>query len=189
MTATELVFFEGEEADEKVLILLRPHPITNLGWISASLLFLSIPFATWAFLLLYPSLKLPLSIQTTTLMAATWCLIILGIAFQQFLYWNFNIYILTNKRIVDIDFFGLFHRTVSQTPLTNIQDVTYTKAGILQNFFDFGDLDIQTAGTAANFEFHSIPDPEGGQKQILELIAGAKKGTGQEYVPLKREVI
>jgi len=185
MTATELVFFEGEEADEKVFILLRPHPITNLGWISASLFFLSIPFATWAFLLLYPLLKLPLSIQTTTLMAATWCLIILGIAFQQFLAWNFNIYILTDKRIVDIDFFGLFHRTVSQTPLTNIQDVTYTKAGIAANFFDFGDLYLQTAGTAANFEFYCVPDPEGRQRQILELIANSKKGIEPKLSPVK----
>ena len=172
----EPVSFEGEEADEKVLIFLRPHPITNLGWISASLFLLGIPFAAWVFLALYPALRLPLSTQTAVLVVATWCLIILGVAFQQFLYWNFNIYMLTNKRIVDIDFYGLFHRAVSQTPLTNIQDVTYTKAGIMQNFFDFGNLNIQTAGTAINFEFLAIPDPEGKQKQILELITNSKKG-------------
>jgi len=60
--------------------------------------------------------------------------------------------------------------------LSNIQDVTYSKSGILQNFFDFGDLHIQTAGAAANFEFYAISDPEGSQRKILELITKIKNG-------------
>ena len=75
-----------------------------------------------------------------------------------------------------MDFIGLFHRRVSQAPLSNIEDVTFSKNGLLQNFFDFGDMHIQTAGTLPNFDFHACPDPEGSLKQILDLVSKIRKG-------------
>lgn len=162
--------FEGEEKDEKVLIVLRAHPITNIGWVLTSIIFLIIPVVGLVYLIFTHPPYLPFSLATAFAALLIWELLILGVAFQQFLHWFFNLYILTNKRIVDIDFFGLFHRRVSQTHLFNVQDITYSKAGILQNFLDFGNLHLQTAGTAANFEFISIPDPENSQKHILSLV-------------------
>lgn len=171
------VRFEGEENDEQVLFLLRAHPLTNLGWILVTLIFLLIPLVS-GFLPIEDLLNLNLKFEAGNLrlLTAAWLLVVLGFAFQQFLRWYFNIYILTNKRVVDIDFYGLFYRAVSQTTLGNIQDITYTKGGIAQNFFDYGSIYIQTAGKAANFEFTDIPDPEGSQKQILELVSEANHG-------------
>jgi uncharacterized membrane protein YdbT with pleckstrin-like domain len=172
------VRFEGEEDGEQVLFLLRAHQFTNLGWVLITLAFLAVPLCLKAFPIgKFLDLDFDLESGVLLLVAATWFLIVLGLAFQQFLHWYFNIYILTNKRIVDIDFYGLFYRSVSQTTLSNVQDITYTKGGIAQNFFDYGDIRIQTAGTAANFEFENIPDPEGSQKQILELVAKANNGS------------
>ncbi len=162
--------FEGEQKDEKVLIVIRAHPIINIGWILTSVFLLLVSLGMFIYLIFSGPVNLPFSLATAFIAILIWALIIVGIAFQQFLHWYFNLYILTNKRIVDIDFFGLFHRRVSQTHLFNIQDITYSKAGVLQNFLDFGDLRLQTAGTAPNFEFHNIPDPEGSQKHILSLV-------------------
>jgi membrane protein YdbS with pleckstrin-like domain len=169
--------FEGEEADEKVLVVLRAHPITNIGWVLASIFLLIIPFSVLIYLVFARLENVPFSLGTALVATLFWALIVLGVAFQQFLHWYFNLYILTNKRIVDIDFFGLFHRRLSQTHLINVQDITCSKAGVLQNFLDFGDLNLQTAGTSANFEFLNIPDPEGNQKQMLGLV---ERVTGQQ---------
>src|SRR4030067_2991036 len=170
------VCFEGEEAIEETLFFLRSHVLVNIGWILMTLLLLILPFGMLAIPILGKTIDIPVSRTTVFLGIAAWVLIIVGVAYQQFLNWYFNLYILTNRRIVDIDFFGLFYRRVSTTTLANVQDITYTKAGILQNFFDFGDIHIQTAGTHTNFEFHNIPDPEDSQKQIFNLLAAHREG-------------
>lgn len=164
------VSFEGETSGEIVLFVLRAHPITNLPWIALTIFLVLLPIILGpAFELL--NLSLPISLQNKFLILSIWYLFIFGFAFQNFLYWYFNIYMLTNKRIVDIDYYGLFYRNIAQTPLSNVQDITFTKGGLFQNFFDYGDIHIQTAGTNVNFDFIHIPDPEGNQKRILELVA------------------
>ncbi|HEX7456148.1 MAG TPA: PH domain-containing protein [Candidatus Nanoarchaeia archaeon] len=184
------VRFEGEEAGEETLFVLRAHPITNLGWILTTAVVLILPIVVSILLLFLRVKTIPLSIPTMVLGMLVWFLMILGVAFQQFVRWYFNLYILTNKRIVDIDFFGLFHRRVSQCTLESIQDVTYTKAGILHNFLDYGDLHLQTAATQAHFDFISIPDPEGSQRQMLEVMARYRKGVerahGTDYTETNR---
>ena len=173
--------FEGEEGNEESLFILRAHPITNVGWILTSIFAIIVPVVVLIVLFTAAKVSTYVGIITVIVFILTWFLIVFGIAFQQYLRWFFNIYILTNKRVVDIDFFGLFHRKVSQTTLGNVQDVTYSKAGILQNFFDFGDLHLQTAAAAAHFEFLNIPDPEGNQKQILNLVAKYRRVTNHNH--------
>lgn len=172
------VWFEGEENGEEVLFMMRPHVIINLGWMLAGLFLLALPFLILIFLGKVKTFDNVLQSDTILLVISVWSLIILGGVFQWILHWLFNIYILTNRRIVDIDFLGLFHRRVSQAPLKNIEDVTFSKKGLFQSFFDYGDLHVQTAGTLPNFDFHAIPDPEGSMKQMLNLVAKSKKGYG-----------
>jgi hypothetical protein len=174
--AEPVMRFEGEEEGEKVLFVLRAHPITNLPWILLVILLLLIPTLFSLGLGVLGIDSIPIRQQTIFLITLTWYLIVLSIAFQEFLYWYFNIYILTNRKIVDIDYFNLFYRKISQTTLSNVQDITFTKGGLFQNFFDYGDIHIQTAGTSANFEFTHIPDPEGNQKRILELVHSGRGG-------------
>lgn len=169
------IWFEGEEAGEKVLFMLRPHKIINVGWILVTIFLLALPFFAIGVLLALP-IDILLPMTTVWLVVAVWSLMVLGGAFLWLLHWFFNIYILTNRRIVDIDFVGLFHRRVSQAPLRNVEDATFHKKGILPNFFDYGHMHIQTAGTLPNFEFRAVPDPEGTLKQILDLISRVKKG-------------
>ena len=168
------VRFEGESKEEITLFFLRAHGITNLSWVLMAVIAVVFPIITLSYFASSTVVDVPISTQTVVIGLGVWYLVVFGVAYQQFVGWFFNIYILTNKQIVDIDFVGLFHRKVSQTTLGNIQDVTYSKAGLFQNFFDFGDMYIQTAGTAMHFEFHSVPDPEGAQKQILDLVSKYK---------------
>lgn len=166
--------FEGEEKQEETLFFLRAHVITNLGWILIVIVFATVPILV-SFIPFEKLVGLDISSQTIFLVLLLWYLVLAGFAFQQFLHWHFNIYILTSKRIVDIDFFNLFYRDVSQTTLNNVEDITYSKGGVFQNFFDYGDLTLQTAGTAPNFDFHHIPDPEGSQQKIINLVTKYKK--------------
>ena len=84
---------------------------------------------------------------------------------------------MTNKRVVDIDWVNLLYRQVSEAQLEKIQDVTYKMSGILDSFFNFGSVFIQTAGPDPNFEFESVPNPDLVVRKINELLGKSVKVT------------
>ena len=103
-----------------------------------------------------------------------WYLFTFGFALSNFLHWYFNVYIVTDKRVVDIDWYSLLYKQLSSTDLDKIQDVTYKQGGILDSFFDFGTVLVQTAGTEPNFEFEEVPQPEHVVRQINEIVGQNK---------------
>lgn len=89
--------------------------------------------------------------------------------FQYFLDYWCDVFIVTDKRILDIEQKGLFSRTVSELRLYRTQDVTTEIKGILHSLFDYGDVFIQTAGEKQRFIFEDVPHPTQIAKLILEL--------------------
>ncbi|MBI2314699.1 PH domain-containing protein [Candidatus Daviesbacteria bacterium] len=151
--------FEGQDIDEKILLLLRAHPITNLTWIIPAILLFFVPFFV-------PGLLPLLSIDFSSLPQAFGLvfliinyLLVLIIVFEGFLQWYFNVYIVTNKNIVDVDFHSLLFKNIDVAPLRNIEDASSSMGGILNAIFHYGHVFIQTAGNARNIDFHSVPKP------------------------------
>ena len=169
------VHFESQSPDEEVVYVFRAHPITNIRWIIGGILFSFIPLIV-AIILVFPGpYSLPIKNASILAVLLVWWLFVVGFMFREFLVWFFNLYIITNKRIVDIDYFSLFSKQVSETPLDNIQDITHREVGPLQHWLDFGDIFIQTAGAAHNFEFHNIPNPDGVQKDLMDLVRKSRR--------------
>ena len=91
---------------------------------------------------------------------------ILSYIWFNFLNWYFNVGIITNKRVVDIDFFNILYKEITVAQLDKVQDVTIKSGGFIEAFFDYGTIFIQTAGTEANVEFSDTPMPS----QVVNLI-------------------
>lgn len=152
-------YFEGQDQDEKILLLLRAHPITNVGWIMLVLLTLSLSVVIPK-LLPFLSLQL-ISIPNSYLLIFLMMdfLLALVIAFEGFLYWYFNVYIVTNKNIIDVDFHSILFKNIDVAPLRNIEDTSSSMGGILNSIFHYGNVFIQTAGTSRNIDLHAVPRP------------------------------
>ncbi len=89
-----------------------------------------------------------------------------------FLIWidiYFDVWIITNERIVNIEQKDLFTRRVSELRFHTIQDVTSEVSGIIPSILDFGDVLVQTAGENPRFIFHNIPNPVGVKDLIMKL--------------------
>lgn len=161
----EGVAFETQEADEQIVVLLRKHWVTNLSWIFLVILMIIAPLT----LKIVPLLAfLPDRFQLMAVIM--WYIIILSFAFEGFLSWFFNIYIITDERVIDVDFVSLTYREITDATIDKIQDVTYRTGGLLKAIFDYGDVYIQTAGTKARIEFEDVPKPATVAKIINELI-------------------
>ncbi|HUV46755.1 MAG TPA: hypothetical protein VMW29_01340 [Candidatus Bathyarchaeia archaeon] len=99
-----------------------------------------------------------------------WYLLILSFVFDRFLSWFFNVYIVTDERIIDVDFISLVYRETSQVALDKIQDVTYKSGGLLKGLFDYSDVFVQTAAEIQTIEFELVPHPAIVVKMINQLI-------------------
>lgn len=161
--------FNEQEENEQIILLLRAHIITNVPWILVTiglLLFPIIFFPLLAAAGVLPSLGIGLGFVVTIF----WYLGTATYAFISFLYWYFNVYIVTNERIIDVDWYSIVYRKVNTCQISKIQDVSSTQVGALAGIFDFGDVDIQTAAEVDNFSFDNVPFPQLVQKKLQELM-------------------
>lgn len=164
------VDFETRERKEKVVLLLRRHPITNLAWIAAAVLMIFAPLTLSIFPLLSFS---PDNFQFVTVLG--WYLITTAFVLENFLTWFFNVNIVTDERIVDIDFHNLIYKEVSDCKIDKIQDVTYKMGGVVRTVFNYGDVYIQTAAEVLTFEFLAVPKPARVARVLQDLMIEEEK--------------
>ncbi len=167
------VTFENQEAGEEIVLLVRRDLITNLPWIIAALILIIIPFVIMRFSSLFTPF-FNLSTTTQTIAVLFYFLIIFGFILIQFTLWYFNVGLVTTKRIIDFNVYGILSKQVSETKLNLVEDVTYNQVGAIRSVFDYGDVLIQTAATTENFEFDRAPEPARIVRIISDLIGGPR---------------
>lgn len=149
------VNFETKEREEEIILFLRKHPITLLPKALFAVLMILAP----SILSIFPILSfLPSNFQLIVVLG--WYLITIAFVLESFLTWFFNVYLITDERIVDIDFYNLIYKEVSDANIDKIQDVTYKMGGVVRTLFNYGDVLIQTASEVPNFEFLAVPRPD-----------------------------
>lgn len=168
------VRFENQKEDEHILLFLRRHFITNVPWIFISIVFALLPAAIPTLL---PFLNIDLSFipsGLSTILIVFYYLAIFSYALMSFMTWFFNIFIVTQERVIDIDYSHTVIHNVAETKMSHIQDVNYTQIGFISSIFNYGDVFVQTAGNEVNFESLATPHPREATKIIADLI-GVKK--------------
>jgi uncharacterized membrane protein YdbT with pleckstrin-like domain len=80
--------------------------------------------------------------------------------------WYWNVFIITNLRIVDVNQYGFFRRTVAEVSYDKVQDITYSIDGFWHALFNFGVVHLETAGGGAVLELLDVHDP----KEVNHLL-------------------
>lgn len=83
--------------------------------------------------------------------------------------WSWDVFIVTDRRIIDVDQRGFFHRTVSEAGYEAMQDVRFAVSGLWQTVFRYGSVNVQTAGAQATIEATAVRDPQAVQDLIIRL--------------------
>lgn len=143
--------FNEQEKDEEVILKLRAHPITQLPWIfNGLILFIVLLFIDWVF---FKSLTQDQFFIINLLSIV----MIISYFWFNFLSYYFNIGLVTNKRIIDMDYHSVMFREISETNFDKIEDVSALSSGYFASLFNFGDVFVQTAGTTVNIQFLKVP--------------------------------
>jgi len=161
----EGVRFETQSVNERIILLLRAHPITNIPWMIAALAMAIAP----SFFRFTPLVGI-VPDRFSLVIMILWYLITFAFVFEQFLNWYFNVYIVTDERIIDIDFVNILYKRVSETKLDKIQDVTYSQGGVIRSLFNYGNVYVQTAAESREFEFNAVPRPDKVAEVLRALV-------------------
>ncbi len=156
--------FETQEAREKIILLLRQHWVTQLKWLATSLILVFLPL-----LLNYIPVLDFLTPNYRFVIIVIWYLLIIAFIYEQFISWFFHVFIVTDERIIDVNFSNLIYKEISEAKIDNIEDVTYKQGGVLRAVFDFGDVACQTAAEQRQFVMEDVPQPERVVKILNEL--------------------
>lgn len=109
------------------------------------------------------------TMQTIKVVLATWILFVWVSLFIKFTNYYLDSWVITNKRVVDIDQKSLFSRTTATLNLDKIQDVRVNVGGILRTVLHIGTIHIQTAGAETVFVIPDASSPEKVKNTIINL--------------------
>ncbi|MFA6017183.1 MAG: hypothetical protein WC744_03800 [Patescibacteria group bacterium] len=157
--------FETHEEGEKVFLLLRSHPFTQIGWIFSSILIFILLFVLNIFI------KDILSSGQIFIINIFFVVFILSYILFNILNWYFNVGIVTSKRVIDIDFYAVLYKEITVAQLGKIEDITVKSGGYFESLFDYGSIEIQTAGTTEYVEFNDVPYPTDAVQLINKLLS------------------
>ena len=162
-------FDDGEQA----VVVIRKHWLLFAGSI------ITIALAAWLPLVLVRMLPagifsfIPAQIGEPTLafVYMAWLLLLWLLLFALWTNFYLNIWIVTDRRVIDIIQRGLFSRELATTRLEKVQDVTIDTEGLLATVFDFGTLTIHTAGLDSDFIITDAAHPNRAREKILDAHA------------------
>lgn len=157
--------FDVQASSESIILLLRQHPITQVKWVLIAIILFFLPG-------LFSSIGLLSFLPLRFQFAATvgWYLMTAGFILQSFIKWFYNVYIITDERIIDIDFHSMIFKDISAAKIDKIEDTTASTGGFVGSIFDYGTITIQTAAEKREFEFEDVPHPSQVSKLINEMI-------------------
>ena len=98
-----------------------------------------------------------------------WYMLVAAYVIEQFLHWYFNIYIVTNQHLVDINFDSILQREVLEAGIENVESASSRIKGIIPSLFNYGNVVVQTAAHTQEITFNSVPFPDSVVDRINDL--------------------
>ncbi len=160
--------FEGKKDYENVLVLLYRHWFVLFVDVLGFTLLFALPFVIRILFGRFID-----NVGLTSLY--NFLVVVYLLIWWLSLFYHVTMYLLdtwmvTDHRIIDSEQHGFFKRTVAEAHLSKIEDVAVKVEGLIPTFFDYGNLEIQTAGAQEKIIFKQIPHPN----QVRELVMHAQ---------------
>jgi uncharacterized membrane protein YdbT with pleckstrin-like domain len=162
--------FREQHTGEEVLHVIHRHWF-NLFSHLFSVILAAVAIAG-SFLILpviFPEALDPVNYRLFSFVQNTLVLFVWLYGFLIWIDYYYDVWIITNERIINIEQRGLFVRDMSELNLSRIQDVTTEVKGIIPTVLNYGDVYIQTASETERFIFRQVGDPYQIKDMIMKL--------------------
>lgn len=165
---------------EYVISAIRRHPIGLFVPFTLGILLISL-----AFILLFNYDLVAESFQLASSAVAPSMVVILviifiilvtvGIYIAYFVYMNNRLF-LTNESVIQEIQTGPFARSGQIVSLANIEDVSYSQNGIIQQMFNYGSIRLSTEGDETTYRFSYAANPKEYTTTLNNAVEAFKNG-------------
>jgi Bacterial PH domain len=182
--------FAGQKNNEKILAVLHRHWFDILTQFIVVFMMLLVLFGSYALsFIFYTTLSEPLFQNLTAFLRNLFFIFTWIIFFIIWIDYYLDVWIITDRRIINIEQKGFFSRIVSELELENIQDITTNVRGVIPTFFNYGHLYVQTAAEKERFIFRNIPNPYGIKDLIMNLQNKVEQQEENQFGEMLRKKI
>jgi hypothetical protein len=145
--------------DEQVVLVTRRHWLYFFPALAGDVLAAAVPVAVLLWLLKASGHFKDTPLRIAIVASVIWLLFWLSrIGLLKYRY-DRDLWVVTNRRVVDVVAPNPFRFHMSSADLVQIQDITVGRDGVWESMFDFGDIQCQTAGEDQHFSFRDVPNP------------------------------
>ncbi len=169
------------DVGEKLIQVVRKHWAIFARDIFATLVAGIVPFLIWALIMrvdVFPNTEFVAALAAYV--GYLWLLLVWITIFIIWTEYFLDVWIITNRRVFNIQQVGLFHRQSSSCEIENIQEVVVRTDSFFQTLLHFGSLQIHTAGPSGeHISAEGIPHPERIRATIQAQVGGVAELTEQ----------
>jgi len=165
------------EKDERIILQVHRHWFFLVTHAILLVIVLMLPCIAWWVLV-----QLGVVVAGAINPGAVWVLILLWSLVGWTLYFKFftlywlDVWVITNKRVIDVDYKRLFDRDIAMLRIERVEDVQVRVRGVLGNLLRFGSVSVQSAGAQREFVIDQIATPETVRDAIL-TYSGTSSGS------------
>jgi len=159
------------DENEEIIIELRRHWFSIMNYTLVLFVVAIAPVIAGTFLIRF--FEIVLTTQLLVLGLFLWSIWLIGawvVLFIELTDFYLDMWIVTNKRVIDINQRGLFNRDMATVRLEHIQDVKIEVVGIIATFLHLGDIHLQTAGEEREFSLEGAYKPEIAKQAINNIL-------------------
>jgi membrane protein YdbS with pleckstrin-like domain len=156
------------QGDEKVIAFFRRHELALLPTILEVFVLIFIP---WHIVI---RSRMFLSDNTATIVLLVWSLLVLLYGGRKVWLWLKNAYYVTDQRLILVRQDGVFKRSVTETPLVRISNVSFSTNGFLSTLLRYGDVTVQLAGAENNLILKGVANASRVRDFIWEYASHSK---------------
>ncbi len=155
---------------ETIVLKVRKHWFVLARQVALMLVLLVAPFAIWFANGYLHAITVPGDQGHLALaLGALWALVVWLLFFVFWTNYYLDLWVVTDKHVMNLEQKSFFHREVGMIRLDRIQDITVEINGLLRTLLKFGRIRVQSAGEEEEFIMDDIADPDAIKLKIAEL--------------------
>lgn len=175
---------------ERVIARFRKHWAILVHDTIGTFLLTTIPFLVWIIassIGILPFLQ-PIPAAWVELTLALWFLLIWITLAVLWTNYYLDIWVITNRRIINVEQVSLFHRRAAVWNMDRVQNIATQVTSVLQTLLGFGTIEVHTAGRPGEgAKMEGIPRPDVVRTIILDQIE--RVGKLEETVKKQDELV